>query len=307
MMERLKSLLFIFRDALGAYFKDRAAIYAAGGAYYAVFSVAPLLVFMTAIVGLFIGHSTAGEQIALQLQFLVGPQLADFLAGLMETLTNRTANTTATILALIGLFIGAGGIFNQLRTALNLLWGITDVRPVTLRDWLYVARRRIIPFLMVFVFGLLFSLTFVIEAVLEIVRARFEVLLPEAVALLPSVSRFLIPLLTFVTFYLIFKLLPDAHNRRRDVAVGALVTTILFLIGRRLLIFFLSLSNTGSLYGAAGSIVILLIWVYFSAQILLYGAEFTRLYAQRHGHPIRPNRMAIFLMSDELQATSDKR
>lgn len=306
MIKRLKSLLFIFRDALGAYFKDRAAIYAAGVAYYAVFSVAPLLVFMTAIAGLFIGRSAAGEQIALQLQFLVGPQLANYLTGLVETLTNRTTNATATILALIGLFIGAGGIFNQLRTALHLLWGITDVRPVTLHDWLYVARRRAIPFLMVFVFGLLLSLAFVLEAVLGVVRARFELLFPETAALLPGVGRFLIPLLTFVTFYLIFELLPDAHNRRRDVAAGALVTTILFLIGRRLLIFFLSLSNTGSLYGAAGSIVILLIWVYFSAQIFLYGAEFTRLYAQRHGHPIRPNRTSTFLTSDELQATSDE-
>lgn len=306
-MRRLKSFLLLFKDALGEYFKDRAGIYAAGLAYYTLFSLAPLLVFLTSIAGLFIGRSAAGDQVALQLQYLVGPELAGTIEGMVDTLTDRTIGATATVVSAVALLIGAGGIFNQLRNALNLLWGITDLRPTNLHEWLIVIRHRVIPFLMVFVFGLLLSIAFIVETLMNAVRARLEVLFPDLVAFLPGFSALLVPLLALVTFYLIFRVLPDARTRSRDAAVGALVTTVLFLIGRRLLAFFLSFSDTGSLYGAAGSIVIFLVWVYFSAQILLYGAEFTWLYARRHGQPIRPSRMATFLVSDELRPTSNER
>jgi len=294
-MGRVKSLLLLFKDALGEYFKDRASIYAAGLAYYMLFSLAPLLVFITSVTGLFVGRSAAGDQIALQLQYLVGPELAGTIGEIVATLTDRTVGATATVISAVALLIGAGGIFNQLRNALNLLWGIADKRPTNLHEWLIVIRHRVVPFLMVLVFGLLLSLAFIIDALVTTVRARFDVLFPNAVALLPGFSVLLIPLLSFITFFIIFKILPDARSRWQDTAVGALVTTILFLIGRRLLGVFLSFSNTGSLYGAAGSIVIFLVWVYFSAQILLYGAEFTWLYALRHGRPIRTKRMAEFI------------
>lgn len=299
MIGRLKSLLLLFKDALGEYLKDRAGIYAAGLSYYTLFSLAPLLVFLTSMAGLFIGRSTAGDQIALQLQYLVGPELAVTIEGLVDTLTDRTVGTTATVISAVALLIGAGSIFNQLRNALNLLWGITDVRPTNLQEGLIVIRHRVIPFLMIFVFGLLLSVAFIIETLLTAVRARIEVLFPDLMAFLPGFSAFIVPLLTLVTFYLIFRVLPDAKIRSQDAAVGALVTSVLFLIGRRLLALFLSFSDTGSLYGAAGSLVIFLVWVYFSAQILLYGAEFTWLYAMRHGRPIRPDQMAAFLVRNE--------
>lgn len=148
---------------------------------------------------------------------------------------------------------------------------------------------------MVFLLGFLLSLTVIVETLLSAVRARFEVLFPEATAFIPQISLLFIPLLTFITFLLVFKLLPDARTRWRDMAVGALVTTVLFLIGRGVLSIFMSYSNTGSLYGAAGSIVILLFWIYYSAQIILYGAEFTWLYAQRYGRAIRPRRLSRIL------------
>lgn len=291
-MQLLKSIFFLFKDSLGEYIKDRASIFAAGLAYYAVFSLAPLLVLTTAVAGLFIGRTAAGEQIALQLQYLIGGELAGFIAEAVNTLMDRSVSTTATVISIGVLLFGAGGIFRQLKTALNILWGITDVRPKNLNEWFLVARYRAVPFAMVFLFGLLLSLAVIAETLMAAVRARFEVLFPETAALVPKLSWLLIPTLTFITFLLIFKLLPDAYSRWRDTAVGALVTTILFLIGRMFLFIFLSFSDTGSIYGAAGSLIILLFWIYYSAQIVLFGAEFTWLFALRHGQTIRPNRLS---------------
>nr|MBP6016408.1 YihY/virulence factor BrkB family protein [Promineifilum sp.] len=165
---------------------------------------------------------------------------------------------------------------------------------------------RAIPFLMVFLFGFLFSLTVIAETLLSAVRSRFGVLFPEADALIPQINLLFIPFLSFITFLLILKLLPDARTRWRDMAVGALVTTVLFLIGRALLSIFISYSNTGSVYGAAGSIVILLLWIYYSAQIILYGAEFTWLYAMRHGRPIQPRRLSRILELENQIALAKK-
>jgi membrane protein len=298
-MNLLKAIFSLFRETVGEYLKDRATIYAAGLAYYGVFSIAPLLVFATAVAGRFIGEAAADEQITLQLQYLFGPELAVFLEDLIATLTDRTINATAAFISIGVLLFTAGGIFNQLKTALNLLWGLTDVRPRNAHEWRVLVRYRAIPFLMVFVLGLFLSLSVILETLILAVSSRFEVLYPELAGLLPGFGRVIIPLLAFVTILLIFKFLPNAYSRVRDIAVGAAVTTVLFLIGRWLLLLFLSVSDTGSLYGAAGSIVILLVWIYVSAQILLFGAEFTWVYARRYGVPIRPNRLARFLISHE--------
>jgi membrane protein len=303
-MNLLKSIFFLFKETVTEFIKDRATIYAAGLAYYGVFSIAPLIVFASTVAGRFIGRSAADEQIMLQLQYLIGSDLAVFLEDIVATLTDRTTNTTAALLSLGVLLFTAGGIFRQLKVALNLLWGLTDVRPKNAHEWRVLARYRAIPFLMVFVFGLMLSLSVLLDALVGAVSARFEVLFPDAVRFLPGLSRLIIPALTFITFLLIFKFLPDAYSRNRDVAVGAAVTTGLFLLGRLLLLLFLSRTDTGSLYGAAGSIVILLIWIYFSAQILLFGAEFTWVYARRYGVPLRPNRLARFLIEERKEQTT---
>ncbi len=299
-MKILSGIFRLFKDSLLEFFSDRASIYAAGLAYYTLFSLAPLLVFITSLAGLFIGRANADEQIALQLQYIVGPDLAEFIGETVTALTDQTTNRAATLISIVVLIFGGSGIFRSLKTAINLIWGIVDVRPKNAREWLILVRYRAIPFLMVFLFGFLLSLLVILEAILSTVSARFEVLFPELGAIAPQISLLLLPVLTFITFLLIFKFLPDADSRWRDVAVGALVTTLLFLIGRALLSVFLSFSNTGSIYGAAGSVVILLFWVYYSAQILLFGAEFTQFYALRYGRPISPHVLAEFIVDDDV-------
>jgi len=133
-----------------------------------------------------------------------------------------------------------------------------------------------------------------LDTLLSLVQHRLAAFFPAWSEALPSVSRVFVPLLAFVTFAFMYKLLPDARARWRDILPGAALAAVLFLVGRVLLTFFLDRSQTGSAFGAAGSLVVLLVWVYFSANILLLGAEFIKLYALRHGRPIRPSTMARF-------------
>lgn len=291
-MPYLKSIFLLFKDAFLAFLNDQASIYAAGLAYYMVFSVAPLLVFVIGIAGFFIDRSLAEEQVTLQLHYLMGDQSADFIDGIVTTLRDQTMGQTVTIVSIVALLIAGTGVFRQLRAALNRIWGITNVRPANIREWMLLARYRAIPFLSVFLLGTTLALAVIAETVLSTIEVRFEALFPDAYLPLPQLSRLIIPGLTFAAFLFVFIVLPDAQIRRRDAAVGAAVTAVLFLIGRSILAIFLGLSNTGSIYGAAGSLIILLLWVYYSAQILLYGAEFTRLYTMRHGQAIRPNRLS---------------
>ena len=290
----IKGILLLLRDTVAAFLQDRATLYAAGLAYYAVFSLAPLLVFVLTVAGFFIGRSAASDQIAIQLQLIVGAELGDFLAELLGALNDQSSAGTVTLISLIGLLFGATGIFNQIKNSVNILWGLVPRRPRGARDYLHMARSRAIPFLMVFLFGFMLSATVLVDTVLGVVQTRLAVFFPELAEALPSLSRIVVPLLTFVTFAFVYKLLPDARTRWRDVWPGALLAALLFLVGRFLLTFYLERSNTGSAFGAAGSLVVLLVWVYFSANVLLLGAEFIKLYATRFGRPIRPGPTARF-------------
>ena len=293
-MQTIKSVLILLRDTVAAFLQDRATIYAAGLAYYTVFSLAPLLVFVVTVAGFFIGRSAASDQIVIQLQMIVGPDLGGFLEELLVALNDQSSAGTVTLVSLVGLLFGAGGIFNQIKNSVNILWGLVPRRPRGTRDYLHMVRSRAIPFLMVFLFGFMLSATVLVDTVLALAQSRLAVFFPELAEALPSLSRIIVPVLTFVTFALSYKLLPDARVRWRDVWPGALLATLLFQFGRYLLTLFLDFSGTGSAYGAAGSLVVLLVWVFFSANMLLLGAEFIKLYATRFGQPIRPGHTARF-------------
>ncbi len=293
-MRLLHAVFLLIKDSVAAFLRDQATIYAAGLAYYTIFALAPLLILVIAVSGFFIGRSAASDQIILQLQYLVGAQLSGFLEGIVGAINDQTAGGALTAISVVGLLLGASGIFNQLKTALNILWGIMADRPENAREVLLLARSRAIPFLMIFVLGLMLSVVVLLEAIAGIVQARLEVLFPEAAALVPSINWVIIPGLTFLTFALIYKVLPDARTRWRDIALGALLATLLFLLGRYVLFQFLTPGGNSAVYGAASSLIGLLVWVYYSAIILLLGAEFIKVYAARYGQPIRPSETARF-------------
>ncbi len=290
----IMSLLNLLKDSLKAYFSDRSIIYAAGLAYYAVFAIAPLLVLVVSVAGLFVGRSAAVEQIAEQVGYLVGPQLAGLLGELARAVEGQSLGAGATVLSVLGLLLGAAGIFTQLDEALNDIWGLSTLRPQSFGERVILLRQKTAPFVIVLFLGILLSSSVAADTLIGSLAERLARIWPQAAGLQPHINRLIIPILAFFTFLVIFKWLPDARSRWRDMAVGALLTTGLFLIGRYLLTFYLNRGATISLVGTAGAIVILLIWVYYSAQIVLFGAEFTKLYADRFGQPIEPRSMIFY-------------
>jgi membrane protein len=288
----LKSVYELIRDSLTAFFADRATIFAAGLAYFTLFALAPLLVIVLTIAGFFIGRSEAGDLIMVQFQALFGAELSGYVMELVESLADRSLSTTATLFSIGALLVAASGIFNQLKIALNTVWGVSFRKPDNFGEWITLGKRRIMPLVLVFAFSALLTVSVIVDTLLGMIQSRLAIFFPGIAEMLPTISRILVPSLTIVTFFLIYKVLPDATTRWRDIGLGSVVAGLLFLLGRYLMSVFLSLSDTGSIYGAASSIIILLIWVYFSASILLLGAEFIKLYADRFGEPIQPRGMA---------------
>jgi membrane protein len=297
-MRLLKQFFLLLRDAGVAFAQDRASLYAAGLAYYTIFSIAPLLVLLVAVAGLFVDRALAREQLLEFVQILLGSEAADFVFDLALRAVNAAMSRTATIISLIALLYGAGSIFNQLRLALNLIWRAPTQLPAGLRGIVYGLRSRLMSFVMVFLLGGMLILSIVLDVILGFIGEAIRSFMPQAATLLPSISPLLSLLLAFLTILVIFKTLPDMRLRWRDASVGASLTALLFSLGVVVISRFLVLTGSSSLYGAAGSLIVLLVWVYYSAQIVLYGAEFTRLFAERYGEPIRPDKALANAQAD---------
>jgi membrane protein len=247
-------------------------------AYYTMLSVAPLLVVVAAIGGLVYGQAAARGELAQQLQGLVGRQGAELLQTMLANAYHPAAGVVASVIGVIVLLLGATGVFVELQGSLNRIWGVQGQAPGGV--WGFF-RTRLLSFLMVLAVGLLLLASLVLSAVLTAVGRHFSgagsTVLWQVINL--AVSLGVITLL----FALIFKLLPDADIAWKDVWVGAALTAVLFTIGKSLIGLYLGTSTVGSTYGAAGSLAVFLVWVYYSAQILFFGAEFTQVYANRYG------------------------
>jgi membrane protein len=247
-------------------------------AFYTMLSVAPLLVVVAAIAGLVYGQEAARGELVQQLEGLVGRQGAEALQSMLANAYHPGAGVIASVVGVIVLLLGATGVFVELQGSLNRIWGAQSRAPGG--AWGFF-RARLLSFLMILAVGLLLLASLLLSAALTAVGHHFGgagwPLLWRAINLVVSLG------VITVLFALLFKLLPDAGVAWKDVWVGAALTGVLFTIGKYLIGLYLGSSALGSTYGAAGSLAVFLVWVYYSAQILFFGAEFTQVYASRHG------------------------
>lgn len=268
--------------------EDEASLLAAALSYYTAVSVAPLLVLIVVIAGFFLGQEAAQSQLVEQLRTVMGPEGSQFLETVLQNADQPTLASAAGILSFLTLLWGSTNVFAQLQNSLNKIWNV-ERKPgggvwATLRS-------RLLSFSMVLGVAFMLLVSLVLSTLLTIFVDWGHGLLPgsdwvwEAVNFLVSFG-----VITFL-FAAIFKVLPDVYIAWRDVWLGAAVTALLFTIGKYLL--GLYLANAGSAYGAVGSLVVFLLWVFYSAQILFMGAEFTQVYARRFGSDIRPDKGAI--------------
>ena len=280
-----RALWHLVKEAAADWSHDRAPRLGAALAYYTVFSLVPFLVVVIALIGLVFGQAAAQSAILDQIADLVGEQSAAAIKDMIQRADKPSTGLFATALAIVTLLVGASGVFGQLQDALNTVWG---VEPKEGRGVWGFIKDRFLSFVAVLGTGFLLLVSLVLSSALSAAGKWFSGWLPLPEAVLQLVNFAVSFVVITGLFALIFKVLPDAQVAWRDVWVGAALTAALFTIGKFALGLYLGKSNVGSAYGAAGSLVLVLVWVYYSAQIMLYGAEFTQVYANRLGERIVP-------------------
>jgi len=274
-----KAVLALLREVYDEWRKDNVLNLGAALAYYTVFSLAPLLVLVIAIAGLFFGRAAAEGRIVAQIGDLVGDAPARTIEGMVTRASGARAGLVATGVSLITMALGASGVFGQLQQSLNQIW---DVKP-SRSGFRGQLRQRVVAFGMILGIGFLLLVSLVLSAALAGVHDLLARHLPLLSWVLPWLNFALSFGVITALFAMIYKVLPDVRMHWRDVWLGAAVTALLFTLGKALLALYLGRAGVTSVYGAAGSFVLVLLWVYYSAQILFLGAEFTEVYSRRYG------------------------
>ena len=270
----------MLKEAFKDWNEDNAPRLGAALSYYTIFSISPLLLISIAVAGLFFGQEAAQGGIVAQMRGLVGQGAAEAIQGMIASSREPVPGVMATLLGTVALLFGAGGAFNELRAALDVIW---EIPPRKTGGIVAIVHDRLASFGMVLVVGFLLLVSLVLSAGIS----AFEVkgTFPGSGMVLQVLNNGVSLAVITVLFALIFKYLPDAHPpvAWKDIWAGAFVTALLFTLGKYGIGLYLGRSSIGSAYGAAGSLVLLLVWVYYSAQILFFGAELTQVYARRHG------------------------
>jgi membrane protein len=265
-------------DTTLSFIDDEALSRGAAIAFYAITSLAPVLLIVIAIAGMVFGRDAAQDAISGQFSALMGKQAADVLQAVIASASTKSSSIVATIVGIAMLMATASGVFGEMQAALNTIWK-TRSRETTLSR---LIRARVTSLGLVAALGFLLVVSLVVSAGLT-AFANYLDRLPVGAMILSGVNFAVSWLLFALLFGAIYKVLPDRTLQWKDVIVGALMTSLLFNIGKALIGWYIGSSAVASSYGAAGGLIVLLLWVYYSAQIFLFGAEFTKIYANTHG------------------------
>ena len=290
----------LLKQTFNEWLQDKAPQLGAALAYYTVFSLAPLILVLLAIVGVIFREDPAGAwtRITQQMSYFLDPSAVEVVQSIAQKASQPGKSTAATIIGIALALFGASGVFGQLQDALNTIWGV-KAKPGR-GIWGFL-RNRFLSFAMVGGICFLLLVSLAIEALLKGFSHYVQSLLPGGMVIALAVYLVFDFTVVVLLFAMIFKFLPDVKIQWRDVWIGAVLTTILFGIGKWLLGFYLGSGAAGSAYGAASSLITLLLWVYYSSQILLFGAEFTQVYAARTGRAFKPTEYAVRVEMKEVE------
>ena len=283
-MNALSCAWLLVKDTVTGFIDDDALSRGASIAYYTLFSIAPVLLVVVAVAGLAFGRDAAEGAIVDQLSILMGHKTAEALQAMIESAAQPGEGTVATIVGLVVLLVAVSGVFGEVQSAMNAIW---KAEPRT-STFIRLARGRLVSLGLVVTCGFLLTVSLATSAALASLSTYLKYVFPQIQAVLGILDVAMSAILIGGMFAAIFKVLPDIDIAWRDVAVGAIATTILFEGGKYAIAFYIGQSNVASTYGAAGALIILLVWIYYSAQIFLLGAEFSRAYARRFGSHANP-------------------
>ncbi|MDQ3813124.1 MAG: YihY/virulence factor BrkB family protein [Armatimonadota bacterium] len=285
-----KAFLELLKQTYTDWSEDKASRLAAALSFYTVFSLAPLLVVVVAIAGVFFGEEAARGEISKQMSQTVGPVAAKAIEDLLEHASRPASSIPAMVIGFATVLIGAAGLFGQLQDALNTVW---EVQPKPGQGFVATIKHRFLSFAMVLGTGFFLLVSLCISAAVAALGKFLEPYLPIPEPWFHIINDIIAFVVISILFAVIYKRLPDVEIKWRDVWMGGVVTAILFTLGKFLLGLYLGRSSVASPYGAAGSFAVLLLWINYAAQIILFGAEFTQVYANKYGSHIVPSPNAV--------------
>lgn len=286
---KLTSIASLLKPALWQWYSHNAFEMAAALAYYTLVSLAPLIIILIAIVGPFFGTAATENYIVGAIAGIAGEESARAVQAIVHNANQQGSGVLASVIGIVLLLLGAGAVVGQLQQSLNVIFGVTPKPDI---DWWAFLRARFFSYAMLLAIGFLLLVSLVVTTVLSAISKYFSYLLPSLAAIWPAVDLISSFALVTLLFAMIYKILPDVHIAWRDALLGAALTSFLFSVGKLMIGLYLGRSSVAAAYGAAGSVVTILLWVYYSALIVFFGAEITQLYAAHVGAGIAANELA---------------
>ena len=289
--KKVNKILHLLHLTFQEFIADNAIKLSAALSYYTIFSLPPLLIIIISLSGYFFGAEAVRGEIFGQINELVGNSAALQIQETIKNVKLSTSNTFTTIVGVVVLFIGASGVFSEIQDSINYIWGI-KAKPK--RGLVKFLKNRLMSFSMIGTVGFLLLVGLIINSLMDILNKRLAVYFPQdTLYLFYAVNLVVVFFIITLLFLVIFKTLPDGKVVLIDCIIGASFTAFLFIIGKFAIGAYLGSSAVASVYGAAGSVILILAWVYYSALILYFGAEFTKMYALTHGQKIIPNEYSV--------------
>lgn len=298
-MKKIKAFWKVFKNASIGFVDDNAFKLSASLSYYTVFALAPLLIIIISLTGIFFGRDAMQDRIYIQLKGLVGSEAAMQVQTIIQNIHNTDSSTTGAVIGIIILFIGATGVFTEMQDSINYIW---SVKAKPKRSWVKYLVNRLLSFSLIIGMAFLLLVSLVVNAILNLLSDYLMTLLPlYTVQLFFVINTFIILLVISGLFTVIFKILPDAVIEWRDAIIGSVFTALLFLLGKFLINYYIGKANLGITYGAAASIVIILVWVYYSALILFLELNLPKCMHYHMGRAYVPRKLLFSLSRKKLK------
>jgi membrane protein len=295
----IKGIFEVLKESFSSFGKDKVTKLSGSLAYSTIFSLAPLLIVLISLCGIFLGREAVEGKIFEQLKGFIGSDSAIQIQSVIKNASTSGNSKMAGIVGGITLLIGATAIFSEIQDSINTIWGI---KPKPKKGWLKFLKNRFLSFSLIAGLGFLLLVSLGINTLIDGFNTKLQNWFPSvSVPFFYVINICLTALIVTIIFAVIFKVLPDADIKWKDVRIGAFTTALLFMLGKLIISLYVGKTNVGSSFGAAGSVIILLVWIYYSSIILYFGAEFTKAWSIKYGSPIKPNNYAVTTKTVEVE------
>lgn len=298
-LKYVKRIGKVLMATFNGFLDDRGLKLSAALAYYTVFALAPLLMFVISLISIFLGKDAIQNNLYPQIKSYVGSGAALQIQDMIKSISLSGKTGIAVFTSVVTLIIGATSVFMEIQDSLNIIW---QVKAKPKKGWLKMLTNRLISFSMIISLGFLLIVSLIINALILTLSKQIIYYFPDVpVQVFNLISIGVTFIVIAVLFGIIFKFLPDVKIAWRDVRTGAFFTSLLFMLGKYLIGLYIQTTGTGSAYGAAGSIIVILVWIYYTSAILYFGAEFTEVYAENYGRKIEPADYAVHVEQKEIE------